>query len=464
MDHECNTTKGSLHEEKPTLRRWSNCFGLVNRFRRLKNRFSLAQPNTDYAQQNSTRSHVYPQHQFQRHHSATTIATDSPYISSNETIEHDNRSPTTAYHLSLSNTPTSSLSPPPRHSHHHFGRADYALHDVSGYCQRECQPLNTSTCHRAQKMTLRLSLDTESYDQQQYSNSNSNNSVTDSCVDVASMTDSLRIYHGADLGSTLHAESNSSTISNYSSLVTDARPAPPCRSGTLGQYKTIKDETSLPPPLPSASTSSTSSSSNLTSIDIPLKERRRRRSPLMFADNDKLTLPIPRNDIINIQYSNNSSMNSKQTTGLGPSSATAAGSVVRALTPNSDDYNAILKSREKAMQQLEGIQKATGKVVSMARIAPTRLLDEQLKTDDNDTSALVLQQQQQQQQRTVTPTITPTGPLLTSTTTDSSNNDKTVVIPAFLPTPSSFPPPQHHHPSPSVYLPSTPNSMNSSYL
>ncbi|CAO3594447.1 unnamed protein product [Absidia cylindrospora] len=446
MDHECNTTKGSLHEEKPTLRRWSNCFGLVNRFRRLKNRLSLAQPNTDYTQQNTIQSHVYPQHQYHHHHSATTIATDSPYISSNETIEHDNRSPTTAYHLSMSNTPTSSLSPPPRHSHHHIGRADYALHDVSGYCQRECQP---STCHRPQKMTLRLSLDTESCDQQQYNSNNSNNS-DQSMADVASMTDSLRIYHDGDLGSTLHAESNSSTISNYSSLVPDARPPPPCRSGTLGQYKTIKDETSLPPPLPSASTSSTSSSSNLTSNDIPLKERRRRRSPLMFADSDKLTLPIPRNDIINIQYS----IDSKQTTGLGPSSVAAASRVVRALTPNSDDYNTILKSREKAMQQLEGIQTGNGKVVSMARIAPTRLLDEQLKTDDNDASALALQQQ-----RTVTPT-TATGSLLTV----SSNNDKAVVIPTFLPTPSSFPPPQHHHPSPSFYLPSTPNSMDSSYL
>jgi hypothetical protein len=109
-------------------------------------------------------------------------------------------------------------------------------------------------------MTLRLSLDTESCNQQQQYNNDSDYSITGSPPDVASTLDSLRIYRGGDGGSTLHAESNFSAISNRSSLVSDApRPPPPCRSGTLGHYKTIKDETTLPPPLPSASISSSSS-------------------------------------------------------------------------------------------------------------------------------------------------------------------------------------------------------------
>lgn len=63
MDNEFNTTKKlPVYEQKEKSRRWSNCFGLVNKFKRLKNRLSTTQAHDALrqpipsSQQKSTRT------------------------------------------------------------------------------------------------------------------------------------------------------------------------------------------------------------------------------------------------------------------------------------------------------------------------------------------------------------------------------------------------------------------------
>jgi hypothetical protein len=63
MDNEFNTAKKfPVYEQKEKSRRWSNCFGLVNKFKRLKNRLSTIQANDALrqpipsSQQKSTRT------------------------------------------------------------------------------------------------------------------------------------------------------------------------------------------------------------------------------------------------------------------------------------------------------------------------------------------------------------------------------------------------------------------------
>ncbi|CAO3590116.1 unnamed protein product [Absidia cylindrospora] len=526
-DDEFNTKKKPLYKEKHKSRRWSNCFGLTKKFKRLKNRLSTIQASDTPHQQLSTQrnsnitlNHEYPLHQHQRHHySTSTIASCSAQESTTDFVEQSNCLPPIAtYHLSSANAPNQSLSPPPRHGQVGRGRA---FSDTSGYCYNDWRQFTDSY----QKMNLRLSLDTESIHQQHLkqrqdnifstANTNTSSSISDSPVDVTSVRNSMIIYQEDD-ASTLRAHSNSSTISNTSSLIPQAPPTQPAslapfRSGTLGYPKTAqKIRTDAPPPIPSLpllvqrqqqqpSTSSTlslsttssgrlsvdsiSRSSTLSSIDLPLKERRRRRSPLMFSDNDKLTLPIPRHDIISLQQNNsNGSKRMKD----GSTSAWKKGV--------SEHDHTKWKSREKAMQQLEGATPSPDrKVVSMTRIASPKFLDEQLVAEATTGDPTLLMNKTQydavvsrtiQQQRRPSSSIvaspvsanlsvsisTPSSATATKISVPSphSNNKSTSsTVSPFLPTPSSSS--SHHYPSPPppappsslVYFPSTPNSLES---
>ncbi|ORZ21626.1 hypothetical protein BCR42DRAFT_407952 [Absidia repens] len=525
-DDEFNTKKKPLYKEKLKSRRWTNCFGLTKKIKRLKNRLSTIQASDTPHQQLSTQRNSnitlnpeHPLHQHQRHHySTSTIASCSAQESSIDFIEQNNcQPPITTYHLSSTNTPNQSLSPPPRHGQVGRGRA---FSDTSGYCYNDWRQFTNSY----QKMNLRLSLDTESVHQQHLkqrqdntsssANTNTSSSISDSPVDVTSVRNSMIIYQEDD-ASTLRAHSNSSTISNTSSLIPQAPPTQPAslapfRSGTLGYPKTTqKIRTDAAPPLPSLpllaqrqqqqpSTSSTlslsttssgrlsvdsiSRSSTLSSIDLPLKERRRRRSPLMFSDSDKLTLPIPRHDIISLQQNTYGSKRMKD----GSTSAWKKN------VPEHDHTK--WKSREKAMQQLEGTSPSPGrKVVSMSRIASPKFLDEQLVAAATTGDSTLLMNKAQydavvsrtiQQQRRPSSSIvaspvsanlsvsilTPSTSAAKASMPSPYSNSKSTssTISPFLPTPSSSsshhyppPPPPPAPPSSSVYFPSTPNSLES---
>ncbi|KAI8343631.1 hypothetical protein BC941DRAFT_411906 [Chlamydoabsidia padenii] len=550
MDDEFNTTKKPIYTHKDKSRRWSNCFGLVNKFKRLKNRLSTIHTNDTLQQQpipsqrksTLTLSNVYPRHYSshyyqQRHaHSASTIATFSPQLSSVDTLEqqqqqqqqHKSLTPPVAaaaaatYHLSLlSTTPSPSLSPPPRHGQ--IGRS-HAFSDTSStqYCNDWRQFTATY-----QKMTLRLSLDTESINQPNHHQRNSNNvqddntndsnCMADSPVDaVASVRNSMLLYQEDDV-STLRANSNYSTISNSSSLTPQA---PPFRSGTLGHPHTLKNQTKAPP-LPSSpvthlqrqppssmissnitttsscnhrwSMGSSSRASDLSSIDLPLKERRRRRSPLMFGENDRLTLPIPRNEITyrHSINSNDNDTNKRRMDGSIVGMVTTVTTKHGMTAFSNDDHDTKLKSREQAMQQLEGVSQSTmdGKVISMNRIASTKSLDEQLgdptlMMNKAHYDAVVSQTIRRPSSPMANSHQLKTPPLLTQSSSASmtpppsssgignleNKNSIVTLSSSFLPTPSSSssppPPPSiphsqylshsHHHP-----FPSTPNSMDS---
>ncbi|SAM07776.1 hypothetical protein [Absidia glauca] len=535
MDNEFNTAKKfPVYEQKEKSRRWSNCFGLVNKFKRLKNRLSTIQASDALrqpipsSQQKSTRTLsngmfvVYPRHRtphyyHHRHaHSASTIATFSPQLSSVDSVEQQQQqqpsralTPITAatYHLSLlSTTPSPSLSPPPRHGQ--IGRSR-AFSDTSSstHCCNDWRQFTTSY----QKMTVRLSLDTESIYQQHRHQRHSNNDntndsscMTDSPVDaVASVRDSMLIYQEDDV-STLRAHSNYSTISNTSSLTPQApasstATSPSFRSGTLGHPQTPKKQNKVPS-LPSSATlqqyrqplsstittassnhrqsiGSSSRTSTLSSIDLPLKERRRRRSPLMFGENDRLTLPIPRNDMAFMQTNSNSNMDG----------AAARHSVISSCN---DDHATKQKSRERAMQQLEGVSQSStdGKIISMSRIASTKSLDEQLVAAGDPTLMMnkahydaVVSRTIQQRRPSSPMAYATTPPLLTQSAAASmtpppsssgllNKNSVGTLSSSFLPTPSSSsspppPPPAHHthylaHPHHHP-LPTTPNSLDS---
>ncbi|CAO3651327.1 unnamed protein product [Cunninghamella echinulata] len=232
---------------------------------------------------------------------------------------------------------------------------------------------------------------------------NKNNYNNDSPIEIAPVRDSMLIYQ-QDPSSFLLHHPNTSNISQNSSMIPQP-PPPPFRTGTLGQPKptissslsttstittsllTVPAPASAPAPSPSITTTTITTSqspltSNITfqlqkkknkltideeqedieqddtlsrcssSSDIPLKERRRRRSPLMFTHNDKLVLPLPKNDI----YSSSSS-------------------------PPPPPLSSSALNREKTMQQLEGNKER--KTIIIPRIASTKSLDKQMALNDH---------------------------------------------------------------------------------
>ncbi|KAI8097221.1 uncharacterized protein BX664DRAFT_356481 [Halteromyces radiatus] len=493
MDHDSNTTKNTVYENKNKSRRWSNCFGLVNKFKRLKNRLSVIHSDTTSLsiqqhgyQRKSTPPpplrHVYQQEQ---QLSASTIATPSPHLSSLESIEQNNLSTLTNNNL------RPSLSPPPRHNKS-IGK-DRAIGDTAGNCLNDWRQFTSSY----QKMNLRLSLDTEFIHHRQI---NTTSNISDSPIDIVSVRDSMITYQEDD-ASTLRA--NSSTISYNSSMIPLAPSSVPFRSGTLGHPKSLKNQSAgLLPPLPSVpvsgqpSSSSSSSSfsssscrlsmdsdSRSSSIDLPLKERRRRRSPLMFGDNDRLTLPIPRNDIIQQRRLPDKNHHRSPPP---PSSSSSSLSKLPGIDSTTIHNDIKLRSREMAMQQLEGTQPLDGKIVSMPRIASTKLLDEQLIAAGDPTLLINKAQYDAVVSRTIqqrrpssslgqhVPLLTPStantipssSPPLTSSSpgagsnkiTGNSNITPSTTYPSFLPTPSTSS--SNHHTSNLFYFPSTPNSMD----
>ncbi|KAI9308815.1 hypothetical protein BJ944DRAFT_79483 [Cunninghamella echinulata] len=464
-----NSTR-QYNDKENKARRWSNCFGLSKKMKRIKNRLSFCQ-NNDIQKDNinntttkdnvlhstttlplktptSTIHHVsiysyYKDEPFEeqeedehdkeqekdKHEKDTTNPhqpieqinhSKQPHRNTNEEDE-DDQDVIKSYFERLSlqdkvQRSSSALSPPPRHN----------IKPNRGRAFSDTTPLNDNSMYDwrqftndYKKMTLRLSIDTAGFKNPPCvtkpssppsstltpihtttNDKNENNYKNDSPIEIAPVRDSMLIYQ-QDPSSFLLHHPNTSNISQNSSMIPQP-PPPPFRTGTLGQPKpTISSSlsttstitTSLltvpaaPAPSPSPSTTLTTSQSPPTSniafqlkkkknkltideeqedieqddilsrcsssSDIPLKERRRRRSPLMFTHNDKLVLPLPKNDI----YSSSSSSSSPP-----PLSSSAL-------------------NREKTMQQLEGNKER--KTIIIPRIASTKSLDKQMALNDH---------------------------------------------------------------------------------
>ncbi|KAI8062214.1 hypothetical protein BC940DRAFT_322265 [Gongronella butleri] len=376
-------------------RRWSH--GFSKKWKRLKHRFSVLSvapvqehsesrhPSTRASHRpagktmtHSTRVPTFAVHDEER--SDVRGSLDSSWSSSSSC---EKRASLVRSYSVLSMAPTSPLSPPPRHAHSPTGGirvAPDATHHWRQFTSAEYLRLQPGT---------RLSMDASSatrFDEQDASLSSSSEAPPP-------VRDSLLIYQEDD---PLMLRNNSSCVSTTSSLIPQAPllspnndkivprtsiSAPtstlPFRTGTLGWTASYQNQQKQPPAIalpplpaihhhhlqnhhqnqqdmgrPSSPSSSSSSSlhrnaSNASSLtcEIPLKERRRRRSPLLMqAGYDRLTLPIAHQQ------------------------------------PDNDKHNDNEKEqlRRQAMHQLEGLS-ANRKIITMARIVSPRTLDQQLE-------------------------------------------------------------------------------------
>ncbi|ORX45264.1 hypothetical protein DM01DRAFT_1340077 [Hesseltinella vesiculosa] len=356
----------AFDDDDKKKRRWSH--GFSKKWKHLKHRLSglSAQP------------HDRPENNQPLHHAPLGIDVKGKPMTTHMEEKEDNASISTSWSESscekeslepsyslLSLNPSSPLSPPPRHA------VPQIVHRAPAEPSAHWRQFSADDSR--QVLGGRLSLDMpDEPSSQPVQRANQH-------LDVPPVRDSMLMYQEDD--PLMLSNGSTSAISVSSSLIpvaphTFAQPrpsassptktSPPHRTGTLGfvSNQPLPPPVHLPP-LPTRSPSirqrdrlqdqvatdqtrytaamqrqpSIASSIASSHNDIPLKERRRRRSPLMFADNDRLTLPIV--------YQQPPSFGSKEA------------------------------SRRQAMQQLEGLP-AGRKVITMTRIASPHDLDQQL--------------------------------------------------------------------------------------